>query len=83
MHMNHFKMLTINKGGFAFDPATGESYRLNESAQKIMEWLQEDEDVRKTAKKLSAYYDLSAETALEDVYEFQLQLKLQGLLNNE
>ncbi|MEK7721694.1 MAG: PqqD family protein [Elusimicrobiota bacterium] len=78
--MNRLKELTINKEGFAFDPRTGESYRLNESAQHVMACLQAGENIRKTAKILSAHYGLSIESALEDVQEFQLQLKLQGLL---
>lgn len=78
--MNALKELAVNKEGFAFAPRTGESYRLNESAQKILEWMQAGESVQKMARKLSALYGLSPESALEDVQEFQLQLKLQGLV---
>lgn len=78
--MNHLRELAINKEGFAFAPGTGESYRLNESALKIMEWLRAGEGGRKIAKKLSAHYNIPLESAFEDVQEFQLQLKLQGLL---
>jgi len=78
--MNRLKELTITKEGFAFDPGTGESYRLTESAQKIMEWMKEDANIRNIAEKLSSCYSLSPESALEDVQELQLQLKLQGLI---
>ncbi|WP_187648385.1 PqqD family protein [Nitrosophilus labii] len=73
--------LAINKNGFAFDPTTGETFTLNDTAKEIIEDLAKGIEEKEIAKKLSKEYDVTEEEALNDVLDFKEKLKLYGLLS--
>ncbi len=72
--------LAVNKNGFAFDPTSGETFTLNETAKEIIEDLARGVEEKEIAKKLSEEYDVTQEEALNDVLDFKEKLKLYGLL---
>ncbi len=73
--------LAINKNGFAFDPTTGETFTLNDTAREIIEDLAKGIDEKEIAKKLSKEYEVTEEEAFNDVLDFKEKLKLYGLLS--
>ncbi|WP_200762282.1 PqqD family protein [Nitrosophilus alvini] len=73
--------LAINQNGFAFDPTTGESFTVNETAKEIIESLSKGMDEKSIADKIAREYDVSEEEAFNDVLDFKEKLKLYGLLS--
>jgi len=73
--------LAINTNGFAFDPTTGETFTLNETAKEIIEALIKGMDEKKIAKKIAAEYDVAEEEAFNDVLDFKEKLKFYGLIS--
>ncbi len=73
--------LAVNKNGFAFDPTSGETFTLNETAKEIIEDLARGVEEKEIAKKLSEEYDVTQEEAMNDVLDFKEKLKLYGLLS--
>jgi len=71
--------LALSETGMAFDPSTGESYQLNETARTIIDLLQQGFTYEQIAKILPQRFDVSNEIALTDVLEFQVQMGLMGL----
>jgi hypothetical protein len=65
--------------GMAFDPETGDSYQLNESARLMLTLLQNSFSLDEITAQVSKNFGLSYEQALTDVLEFQVQLKILGL----
>ncbi len=75
------KNLAINQNGFAFDPSTGESFTLNETAKEVIEAMGEGQDERSIARRLAERYEVSEEEAYNDVLDFKERLNLYGLLS--
>jgi len=73
--------LAINQSGFAFDPTTGESFTLNESAKKIIELISEGLEEKEIAKRVSEEFDVDEKEAYNDVLDFKERLGLYGLLS--
>ena len=74
------RQLAINDEGFAFDPRTGECFRLNATAQFILKALKIGKPAEQVAQSLSGEFDVPEASALEDVHDFLIQMKIQGLL---
>ncbi|MBL6989240.1 MAG: PqqD family protein [Bacteriovoracaceae bacterium] len=77
--MSNFSHLAVNDNGFLFDPTSGQSFTLNTMAQEVMSAMKEGKDVDQIARELSHSYEVSYESAYEDVLEFGTKLKLYGL----
>ncbi|WP_457592551.1 PqqD family protein [Hydrogenimonas sp.] len=75
------KNLAINQNGFAFDPSTGESFTLNETAKEVIEALGRGEDEKEVARRLAERYEVSEQEAYNDVLDFKEKLNLYGLLS--
>ncbi len=78
--MNKIKFLHITNKGMAFDPQTGESFQLNESARLIMELMQDQSELKNIITKMTEKYSISEEQALTDFLEFEIQMKILGLV---
>lgn len=74
--MSNLRLLNMSANGMAFDPQTGESYQMNDSAQFILQSLQKGLDCQEIAKTLSLKFNISFEKAHTDVLEFQVQLEM-------
>ncbi len=73
--MSRVEMMAINDTGFAFDPMSGESFTLNETAVEIIKALKVGKSEREIAEALSELYDVEALDSLTDVLDFIKQLK--------
>ncbi len=52
------KNLALSDTGFLFDPTTGESFTLNETAQEILKLLKEGKDFDAIATEITSRYDI-------------------------
>lgn len=72
--------IAINLDGFAFDPRTGEGYRLNGTGHFIFKCLRSGMSEKQISDAIAKEYDIPKELAFQDLQDFLLQLKLQGLI---
>ena len=76
---NNLRQLAINDEGFAFDPRTGDCFKLNTTAQTILRALKLNKSTEQIATQISSEFGISELEALEDIQDFLFQLKIQGL----
>lgn len=74
--MSRVEMMALNDSGFAFDPMSGESFTLNETAVDIIKALKAGRTEREIAEQLSREYDVESLDSLTDVLDFIKQLKM-------
>ena len=74
-------MLALNENGFVFDPTTGESFSLNDSAMKIINLLRKGNDTESVATQLSEDFDVDFNDSYTDTLEFVEKLKYFGLVD--
>lgn len=79
--MSRIEMMAINDTGFAFDPMSGESFTLNETAVEIIKALKAGKSEREIAEELSAVYEVEALDGLTDILDFIKQLKMFRLVD--
>jgi len=68
--------MAINEEGFMFDPRTGESFLLNETALQLLEGLKRGLDEEELAAELAEQWSIDLSQARRDVSEFLQQLRL-------
>ena len=76
--MSNIRHWNIAVKGMAFDPQTGESYQMNDSARFIVEQLKEGRTPEEIATATSRRFGIAYERALTDVIEFVAQLQSMG-----
>ena len=81
MELNKIKNLALSETGFLFDPATGNTFTLNESAIFILKSLKNGLQHREIADSLAAEFEVTASQAVEDVSDALLQLREAGLIS--
>jgi PqqD family protein of HPr-rel-A system len=73
--------LAISDSGFVFDPLTGYTYSVNDTALKIVRLLKEGAQPDAVAADLAAAFEIEPEDDLaRDVDEFISRLREQGLV---
>jgi hypothetical protein len=77
--MPNIRYLNMSSTGMAFDPKTGESFQLNDSAQLIITLTQKGLGTEEVAKKLASTFKIPYEQALTEVMEFEVQLQILGI----
>ena len=77
--MSNIRYLNISTTGMAFDPKTGESFQLNDSAKLMIELSQKGLETEEVAKKVAATFKIPYEQALTEVMEFEVQLRILGI----
>lgn len=78
--MSVLQRLALNDEGFVFDPATGDSFILNDSAAALIRGLQEGLDELQLVDRLSERFLVEPEQATSDVEDFLVQLRAMRLL---
>ena len=76
---NYLKNLALSDTGFLFDPATGSTYLLNETAAFILRELKDDRLEGEVVDALTAAYEVDEVTAERDLADVMIQLKELGL----
>lgn len=80
MDLNRLKNLALSETGFVFDPSTGNTFTLNDSAIFILKSLRDGSTAPDIARQLTAEFDVSDTQAGDDVTDVLLQLKEAGLV---
>ncbi len=80
MELNKIKNLALSETGFLFDPATGNTFTLNESAIFILKSLKNGLQQQQIAESLAAEFEVAGPQALEDVSNALLQFREAGLI---
>lgn len=80
MDLNRLKNLALSETGFVFDPSTGNTFTLNDSAIFILKSLRAGNTAPDIARQLTAEFDVSDTQAGDDVTDALLQLKEAGLV---
>jgi len=78
MH-NTLARMALNEEGFMFDPQTGESFLLNETARDLLEGLKQGLDQQALVERLATDWGLDSAEAERDVMDFLQQLRTLGL----
>jgi len=78
--MSRLDTMALNDSGFAFDPMSGESFTLNETAIDIIKFIKEGKDENEVASLISGIYEIDTLSSLTDIMSFVKQLKMFGLV---
>jgi len=72
--------LAISESGFVFDPASGQSFTVNETGLALIRLLQKSSDVQVIIGQLQQEYDIGVSELERDIEDFQDELgELLGL----
>jgi len=78
--MARLAKLALNEDGFAFDPATGDSYTLNPTGLMVVRGLRDGRTAEDVTQTLAEEHDLAPEDAERDVDDFLHRLRVHGLI---
>jgi len=69
------KNIALSDSGFLFNPATGDSYSVNEIGKKIISLLQEDKSDDEIVKLIVDEYMIDNNAFEKDLYDYKNMLK--------
>jgi len=72
--------LEVSRSGFLFDPRTGHTYTLNETAQRLLELFRDGQSDEEIVTALTDEFEVDAATVERDLYDFICQLNSFALL---
>ena len=70
--------LLLNDRGFAFDPASGETYQLNTTGLRIVRMLQQGLDADTALARILEDFEVDENTARRDLEDFLRALGREG-----
>jgi hypothetical protein len=79
--MTHSRLMQLatNDEGFCFDPRTGETYQLNDTARLVLTELKKGQSEDAAARTLAATYEIPLYEAETDTQEFMQMLRINGV----
>ncbi len=72
--------LEVSRSGFLFDPRTGHTYTLNETAQRLLELFKDGRSDDEIVTALTDEFEVDVGTVERDLYDFMCQLNSFALL---
>lgn len=72
--------IAISETGFVFNPTTGDSFTLNETARKVIALINEGKTIEQTAKGLKETFDVDDTTLERYLFDFVYDLRINKLL---
>lgn len=72
--------IAISETGFVFNPNTGDSFTLNETARKVIALINEGKTIEQTAKVLKETFDVDDTTLERYLFDFVYDLRINKLL---
>jgi len=75
--------IAVSQSGFIFNPATGDSFSVNEIAIRILEMLRNRQTPASILTTLAEEYEADRETLERDLNDFLLHLQQLGLVEDE
>jgi len=76
------KNIAQSESGFIFDPSTGDSYSVNQTGSKIIEFLKEGLSEDQIIEKLNETFNSDKEQLQKDLDDFLLHLKQLKMIEN-
>lgn len=76
------KNIALSESGFIFDPSTGDSYSVNQTGSKIIEFLKEGLSEDQIIEKLNETFNSDKEQLQKDLDDFLLHLKQLKMIEN-
>ena len=67
------RRIAVSESGFIFDPVTGNSYSVNETALPLLRLMQQGLGTRAIVLELCGRYDVSEQDVERDVLDFAAQ----------
>lgn len=77
--MRSLSHLSLSPEGLAFNPATGDTFMVNETGAAILKAMQSGNSLGDIARLLAETYALPMETAERDLFDFHDRLRSFGL----
>lgn len=77
--MKNHREMVLDEQGFAFDPSSGQCFRVNMTGLAILRMFQSDQDERTIAEALSHRFKVALSEARRDVQDFRFRLKSLGI----
>lgn len=81
MNTAKLRELLMNDNGFAFDQATGYTYNIHGCGIDIIRWMKDNCDEDALVRRITATYDVDADTAQRDLDAFLNMLSRYGLIS--
>ncbi len=75
--------IAVSQSGFIFNPATGDSFSVNEIAIRILEMLRNQQTPASILATLAEEYETDRETLERDLNDFLLHLQQLGMVEDE
>ncbi|MCF6243039.1 MAG: HPr-rel-A system PqqD family peptide chaperone [Bacteroidales bacterium] len=75
--------IAISDNGFVFDPNTGDSYNLNNTAAEILQMLKSGKNEQEIIKEFTGKYDVDETTFEQNLYDFLGMLGHYDLVEKE
>lgn len=79
--MSILRNVAISESGFLFNPTTGDSFTLNDTAIHIVTLLKENKSKEEIVKSLAKTFDVDIAVADKDYEDFVFSLKSYKLSN--
>ena len=77
------KNIALSESGFLFDPSTGDSFSINATGQKILEYLKTATPEEEIVDALSVLYEADKQMIREDLDDFVHHLKQLKMIVDE
>lgn len=77
------KNIAISESGFVFNPGSGESFTLNSTGRKILEWLRDNKSFDEIIELMMGEYEVDRIILEKSILDFVTVLKNYGLLEKE
>lgn len=77
------KNIAISESGFVFNPGSGESFTLNSTGRKILEWLRDNKSFDEIIERMMEEYEVDRIILEKSILDFVTVLKNYGLLEKE
>ena len=79
--VSRLRQLAINESGFVFDPVTGHTFTLNDTALAVVQALKQGEEIEQIVERLGNDFDLEGgEDVARDVEDLLGRLREYGLV---
>lgn len=77
------KNIAINDKGLLFNPATGESFTVNEIGILIIKLMKEDKSLSEISGSISEEFDVDNHTVEKDILDFGFLLKNHNIVEKD
>lgn len=79
--VSRLRQIAINESGFVFDPLTGHTFTVNETALAVIQALKQGSGVEQIAAQLGSDFEIDGgEDLVRDVEDFLSRLREHGLV---